>query len=203
MKKKELPPYPLYDIIPSQQTMYLMVKYSFHKQLVQIPTSFTVGTDIDFDLLQKAFEIEVERNDSLRNRFVTVDKKIMQYFLPSDSRKVPVKHFSSFEEQDAFFSEDAQKPVFFLKDETYRIYFYKTEGVGCGIYSNVSHMIMDAMGIVGFYFDLLRVYKALEAGEEMPEPLDSYEEYIKEEFVRLADKKKMARHEKFYKDYFL
>ena len=37
MKKKEIP-YKLYDIIPSQETMYLMVKYSFHKQLTQIPT---------------------------------------------------------------------------------------------------------------------------------------------------------------------
>ena len=203
MKKKELPPYRLYDIIPSQQTMYLMVKYSFHKQLVQIPTSFTIGYDIDFDLLQKAFDIEIQRNDSLRNRFVLADKKIKQYFLPSASYTVPVKTFSSFEEQDAFLSEDAQKPVFFLKDETFRIYFYKTEGLGCGIYTNVSHMIMDALGIVGFYFDLMRVYRALKNGTEMPAPLDKYEDYIKEEFKRLSDKKKMAKYEQFYKEYFL
>ena len=103
MKKKEIP-YKLYDIIPSQETMYLMVKYSFHKQLTQIPTSFTVDADFDFDLLQKAFDIELERNDSLRIRFVSVDKKLKQYFLPELTYKVPVMHFSSFEEQDAFFS---------------------------------------------------------------------------------------------------
>lgn len=203
MKKKELPPYQLYDIIPSQQTMYLMVKYSFHKQLVQIPTSFTIDYDIDFDLLQKAFDIEVERNDSLRNRFVTVDGVIKQYFLPSASYKVPVKHFASFEEQDAFFSRDAQKPVFFLKDETFRIYFYKTEGEGYGIYTCVSHMILDALGLVGFYYDLMRVYKALARGTEMPAPLEKYEDYVKAELLRLTDKKKMAKHEQFYKEYFL
>ncbi|MGN0468483.1 MAG: condensation domain-containing protein [Acutalibacteraceae bacterium] len=203
MKKKELPPYKLYNIIPSQETVYLMVKYSFHKQLTQIPVSFTVDKDIDFDLLQKAFDIEIERNDSLRIRFVVVDKKIKQYFLPSLTYKVPVKHFSSFEEQDAFFAKDAQKPVYFLKDETFRIYFYKTDGVGNGVYFNVSHLNMDAMGSIIFFFDLLKVYKALKNNEPMPEPLDKYEDYINEEFVRLSDTKKMEKHKKFYTDYFL
>mgnify|MGYP003309648369 CR=1 FL=1 len=204
MSKKELPPYKLYNLIPSQQTMYLMVKYSFHKQLVQIPTSFTVDLDIDFDILQKAFDIETERNDSLRNKFVKTENGIMQYFLPKAKYTIPVKYFSSVEEQEAFFSADAQKPVLFLKnDETFRMYFYKTQGGGAGIYTNVSHMIMDAMGIVGMYFDLLRIYRALANGDEMPAPLDKYEDYIQAEFKSLSDKKKMAKHEKFYKEYFL
>ena len=33
LKQKQLP-YRVYDLIPSQQSMYMMVKYSFHKQLV-------------------------------------------------------------------------------------------------------------------------------------------------------------------------
>ena len=48
-------PYDLYDLIPSQETMHLMVKYSFKKQIVQIPCSIVVDSDIDFDLMQKAF----------------------------------------------------------------------------------------------------------------------------------------------------
>ena len=69
--KKELPA-KLYDIIPSQETMYLMVKYSFSKQLTQIPTSITIEGDMDFDVLTKALNIEFERNDSLRLRFTKV-----------------------------------------------------------------------------------------------------------------------------------
>lgn len=203
MKKKQLPPYKLYDIIPSQETMYLMVKYSFHKQLTQVPTSFTLDTEIDFDRLQKAFDIELERNDSFRTRFVVVGKKMKQYFLPKLEYKVPVKYFSSYEEQDAFFSKDAQKPVFFLKDETFRIYFYKTEGVGSGIYLNISHLNCDAMGIIIFYMDMLKIYHALKNGTEMPAPLDKYEDYIQKEFECLSNEKKMAKHELFYKKYFL
>ena len=60
MKQQEIQ-YPLYGLIPSQQTMYMMVRFSFHKQLVQVPTSFSVDRDIDFDLLTKAFNVEIER----------------------------------------------------------------------------------------------------------------------------------------------
>ena len=202
MKQQEIQ-YPLYGLIPSQQTMYMMVRYSFHKQLVQVPTSFSVDRDIDFDLLTRAFNIEIERNDSLRLRFVKQDKEIKQYFLPEYKMDtVEVKHFGSKEEQEAFFNADAQKPILFLK-ETFRIYFYHTDGVGNGIYFNTTHLAMDAMGIIIMYFDLLSVYRALLHDTELPKPLEPYETYIKEEFARLSNKEKMAKHAMFYKRYFL
>lgn len=195
---------PLYNLIPSQQTMYLMVKFSFHKQLTQIPISFSVENDLDFGILKRAFNIELERNDSLRLRFVMVDKQIKQYF---EKRKtlnyIQIKRFKNLEEQEAFFSKDAQKPVYFLKGETFRVFFFKTEGVGSGFYLNVSHLNLDAMGIVITLIDILRVYKALKDGTEMPQPLDKFEDYIKEEFARLSDAEKMKKHEEFYKRYFL
>ena len=200
---KKTSDYILYDLIPSQQTMYLMFKYTFSKQISQIPTSFNVDKDMDFDLLTKALNIEFERNDSLRLRFTKVDKQLKQYFIPSyRMSKVPCKYFRNAEEQEAFFAADAQKPVRFDKGNTFRIYFYKNANGTSGIYLNVSHLIMDAMGCMIFYLDLVRIYKALKYGEEMPAPLDSYEEYINEEFKRLDNPKKTEKHEKFYREYF-
>lgn len=201
--KKQLPE-KLYDLIPSQQTMYMMVKYSFHKQLTQIPISFSVEKDLDFNVLRRAFNIEIERNDSLRIRFAVVDKQVKQYFLDSFCvENIEVKRFKNIEEQEAFFSKDAQKPVYFLKDEIFRVFFFKTEGVGSGIYLVVSHLNLDAMGIIITLADLLRVYRALMEGTEMPAPLYKFEDYIKEEFARLSDQKKMAKHREFYARYFL
>lgn len=194
-------PYTLYDLIPSQETMHLMVKYSFKKQIVQIPCSFTAETEINFDLMQKAFEIEIERNDSLRNRFTVVDKQLKQYFIEPYKMTVPKKFFRSSEEQKAFFDKDAQTPVKFKDCVPFRIYFFRTLGVGGGIYINMSHLAMDALGIVGCIFDMLRVYFALKKGEPIPAPLDSYEEYIQKEFLKLQDEKKQAKHAKFYEEY--
>ena len=159
MKKQT--PGVMYELIPSQQTMYLMFKYTFSKQIAQIATSFALEKDIDFDLLTKALNIEIQRNDSLRLKFMKVDKEIKQYFLPEMKiGSVPKKYFRTEEDQKAFFEKDAQTPVRFDKGENFRIYFYKNANGTNGVYFNVSHLNMDAMGAVIFYLDLLGVYSA-------------------------------------------
>ncbi len=192
-----------YDLIPSQDTMYLMQKFTLHKQIVQIPTSFMLDMDVDFNVLTKALNIEIERNDSMRLRFKKEGKKIVQYFLDSykiDS--VKVLSFRTEDEQNKFFTKDAQTPVRFMKDECYRIYFFNAFNGYKGIYLNASHMAMDAMGILVFYLDLLAVYKALKSGEALPEPLLRYEDYIVKEHERCANEARFEKDKKFYDEYF-
>lgn len=200
--KKNIPSYRLYDIIPSQNAMYLMYKFGIHKQQAQIPTSYMPGKVLDFNVLQKAFAVEIKRNDSLRLKFTKQDGKIKQYFTGDYEYKVPVKYFFSEQEQNEFFEADAPKPVSFLKDETFRIYFFRTAHKGVGIYTNFSHLVMDAMGIVIFYLDLLNVYDSIENNKPLPPPLNSYEDYIIKNLEKNADEKKEAKHEAFFKEYF-
>lgn len=200
---KKTTPEVIYDLIPSQQTMYLMFKYTFSKQIAQIATSFSVDYELDFDLLSKALNIEAQRNDSMRLKFIKVDKTIKQYFVPEIKLgNIPKKYFRTQQEQNEFFEKDAQTPVRFDKGENYRIYFYKNAQGGNGIYFNVSHLNMDAMGATVFYLDLLGVYNALLKGIDLPAPLASYEEYIQVELERIKNTKKMEKHEKFYREYF-
>ena len=192
-----------YDLIPSQDTMYLMQKYTFHKQIVQIPSSFMVDMDVDFNTLTKALNIEIERNDSMRLRFKKEGKKIVQYFLDSykiDS--VKVLSFATEAQQDKFFTKDAQTPVRFMKDECYRIYFFNAYNGYKGIYLNASHMVMDAMGILVFFLDLLAIYRALKAGTELPAPLLKYEDYIINEHEKCANEARFEKDKKFYDEYF-
>ena len=60
----------VFELIPSQKMINFMLKYSFfHKQVIQIPMSIVTSTPIDFDVLKKALNIEIERNDCMRLRF--------------------------------------------------------------------------------------------------------------------------------------
>ena len=201
-----------YDLIPSQTNIYMLVKFSFHKEIVQIPASFSVEKDIDFDLLTKALNIELKRNDSLRLRFrkkkevsAPTAVNLEQYFLGEDEvhiDSVLTKKFTSPEEQEEFFAKDAVTPVHFLKGEIFRIVFFEASNGHKGIYLNCSHLAIDAMGMLVFFMDLLGVYKALLHGEEMPEPLFSYEEYIKKELEKAQDQKRLAKGQAFYQQYF-
>ncbi|MBR0113082.1 MAG: hypothetical protein IJM02_04985 [Clostridia bacterium] len=192
-----------YPFTPAQEMINFMLKYSFfHKQVIQIPASIVVKRKIDFDLMQKALEIEIERNDCMRLRF---EKKggCRQYFADSiNFGKVPVKTFSSLEEQEAFLTADAQKPIRFLKGETYRMYFFNTADGRYGIYINVIHLAMDAPAVFIFFADLLAVYEALESGSEMPKPLGSFETAIQKELEYINNEDKVNADKDFYINYF-
>ena len=192
----------LYDLIPSQQTMYIMVKYSIHKQVTQIPSSITLKEKLDFDLMKKALNIEIERNDALRLRFVKVKGAVKQYFLPKFSMDdVEVLSFETQESQDDYFNKDARKPVKFLKDETFRVKFFNSYDGSSGIYLNISHIVTDALGAAVFFSDLLSVYNAILTNSEMPEPLYSYEEHILREFEYLSNEKLHGKDREFYINY--
>ena len=192
----------LYDLIPSQNAMYYMFKFSLHKNVMQIPTSITASRPLDTDALKKAFAEEVRRNDCLRLRFSITTDGIKQRFLPSvPLKEIPVVRFSTKEEEERFLQEDAQRSVRFLRGETFRfVIFTNCEG-NTGLYFNVSHIIMDAIGIGVFYADLFAVYDAIVNGKELPPPLARYEDAIKEDLAYLQNTKKYERDKEFFVDY--
>ena len=193
----------VYPFTPAQEMINFMLKYSFfHKQVIQIPASIVVKRKIDFDIMQKALEKEIERNDCMRLRFIK--KGFKQYFLEKyDIGKIPVMNFKSQQEQDEFLTVDAQKPIRCFKGETYRIYFFNTADGRNGIYINVIHLAMDAPAVFTFFDDLLKVYEALENGTEMPKPLGSYETTIKKELEYINNAEKVQADKDFFVNYFL
>lgn len=94
----------VFELIPSQKMINFMLKYSFfHKQVIQIPMSIVTSTPIDFDVLKKALNIEIERNDCMRLRFYKEHGEFYQYFLDKFVvEDVPVVTFSTEEEQQAY-----------------------------------------------------------------------------------------------------
>ena len=179
-----------YELIPSQKTMVYMLKYSLHKQVTNVPTSFSVARKLDFALLEQAVRTEILRNDCLRIEFVKTRRGITQSFLPNRELP-PVKtlHFDTTEQQEAVFNADAAKPLDIFRGETFRIVFFTDPDGKYGIYLNVSHLVMDALATSVFYRDLMTVYDALEQGAELPAPLASFEAHLGKEYAYLHSEK--------------
>ena len=184
----------LYPLIPSQETMCYMLKYSLHKQVTNVPVSFATTKQLDFDVMKKALNIEIERNDCLRIRFVKKGGKMQQVFLPSYTiDEVQTLHFATKEEQEAFFEADAAKAIRPLK-ETFRVVFFTDCESRYGVYLNACHLIVDAFAATVFFRDLFAVYDALVAGGELPAPLARFEEHLPKEYEYLKS-------EQYQKDY--
>lgn len=192
-----------YDLIPAQDMIQFMLKHSFfHKQVTQIPESMIVKKELDFDVMKKAFNIEIERNDCLRLRFFKEKGKIKQYFI--DEYRVddiPVLDFASDEERQAVLGADAQKPVRMLKDETFRIKFFRMSDGRNGVYINIHHLVMDNAAVFIFFADLFAVYDSLVNGTPMPKPLGSYEEIVQKELAYVANPENLKKEEQAYREY--
>lgn len=193
----------VYELIPPQEMIQFMLKYSFfHKQVTQIPESIIVKKDIDFNVMEKAFNIEIERNDCLRLRFFKEKGRIKQYFLNEYSvRNIPVLNFKSEQERIDFLTEDARKPIKMLKGEIFRVKFFRTHDNRCGVYINVHHLVMDNAAVFTFFADLFAVYDSLKYGTDMPKPLGKYEDIIKKELTYAADPENFKREEKAYREF--
>ena len=74
----------LYELTPSQNVILLQTKYTLWPKVVNIVFSASKKEDMDLHLLDKAFNLVVQRNDCLRIRFVKQNKQLMQYFLEED-----------------------------------------------------------------------------------------------------------------------
>lgn len=195
-----------YEITPAQDMINFMLKYSFfHKQVIQIPASVVFTKRVKFDIMEKALNLEIERNDCMRLRFKKSKGKYYETFLDEYKVKnVPVMTFKTREEQEAFLNADACKTIHHMKGELYRFYFFNTFDGRQGVYINVSHLVMDAAAVFIFFADLFACYDHLAEGKELPKPLAKYEDAIKREndYINTparveADK---AFYDKFFKD---
>lgn len=194
---------PVYPLIPPQEMIQFMLKYSFfHKQVTQIPDSIIVSQKIDFDVMTEAFNIEIERNDCLRLVFFKQNGKIMQYFRdPYRIGSVPIYNFKSDEEREKVLTADAQKPIKMLKGEIFRLIYFTTYDGRYGVYINIHHLVMDNAAVFAFFNDLFAVYDHLKNGKPMPKPLGSYEDRIKRELAYVEDKSNLEKEKAAYTEY--
>ena len=76
---------PCYNLSASQDVAHFQCKYSLYKRVINILSSITIDEEVNFELMDQAFKLLVERNDCLRIRFFKKKGNLMQYF--SDSAK--------------------------------------------------------------------------------------------------------------------
>ena len=186
---------PCYNLSLSQDVAYMQCKYSLYKRVINILSSITIDEEVDFELMDQAFKLLVERNDCLRIRFFKRKGNLMQYFsdFGKTVKKVPVLSFETKEQQDAFVDKVRKKTIDYMHGVVIEPYFINTYDNRHMVLFKVCHLVIDLYGINVLYMDLISVYNALKNGEPLPPAPESFEEIIKKDIEKsskgdLADK---------------
>lgn len=190
-----------YELSPSQDVSYLQCRYTLFKRVINILPAITINYDVDFDLMEKAYNLVVERNDCLRIKFFKQKGKLMQYF--EDSRpyqKIPVVKFDTQEKFDAFIAKYKKRAIDYLHGTVNEPNFIKTHDGKNMILFKICHLVADVYGLFVIFMDLLNVYDALKNGTELPPQPASFEEVVKRDIERHYDMRRETKHVEFFKD---
>ena len=193
-----------YDLTAAQSIALYQCKYSLFKRVINILLSASVEEDIDFELLKKAFNEVVKRNDCIRDRFTKKGKKVVQYFLNENEVKfdhIECLKFETKEEQEAFINKLTKKAVKYMKGEVIIPYFIKTYDNKSMVLLKVCHLILDMYGICFILNDLFDVYYALKNNTEMPSLPSKYEDLVIKDLERITAEFDYKECKQFFEHY--
>ena len=172
-----------YPLSPSQQSLFLARKFSAHKSVTNVATSIILRRSLDMGILSKALQTAVERWDAFGIRLVKEGKEVRQYFTKRMYLSLTTFDYSgrTFGEMEEFFKREATRKLEIYEIPLAKFYLVTTPEGNSGIYSVISHLIMDSWAISFFYKDVLDIYHSLINGLPLPKEMRSYETVLKKE----------------------
>lgn len=196
--------YPVYPLTNAQKFHLFYLKFSPKKAVVNIGTSLTIETELDWDELKKAIYKAYERCDSMRLRFAE-DKEgnWYQYIVEKEERDIEFVDFSdkTMEEAEAIMRKWTEVPFKRQDSPMNRIVMIKTPDGYSGLYLLVEHMTMDAQSIVCFMKDIIELYcNAKFEGVPYPKDMASYIAQLEKDLAYEAGCKAKDRDTEFFQN---
>lgn len=194
--------YPVYPLTVAQKFHLYYLGFSPKKQVLNIGTSLTIGTELNWDALKRAIYKAYERCESMRVRFVQ-DKEgnYFQYVVDKEDREIEFVDFSnqSMEEAEKQMRKWTEIPFNHKEKPMNRIVMIQMPDGYQGIYLLVDHLTMDAQSMICFMKDIIELYcHDMYEGVEMPKDMTSYIEQLQKDFAYEAGSKAKERDRQFF-----
>ncbi len=194
--------YPVYPLTVAQQFHLFYLSYCPKKSVVNIGTSLTIGTELDWEELKRAIYKAYERCESMRLRFAQ-DKEgnWYQYVVAEEQRDIEFVDFSgsTMEEAAQVMQEWTETPFKQEDSPMNRIVMIQMPDGYNGIYLLVHHLTMDAQSIICFMKDIIELYcNAKYEGVPYPKDMTSYIQQLEKDLAYEAGCKAKDRDEEFF-----
>lgn len=198
--------YKVYPLTVAQKFHFYYMDFCPKKEVLNIGTTLTIETEIDWDELRRAIKKAIERCECTRVHFAK-DKKEnewYQYVVDEDEREIEFVDFSDKTMEEASAEMRKWSSVPFEREDSFltRIVMIKMPDGFNGVYFLVDHMIMDAQSLICFLRDIIELYCNVKyEGIPYPKEMASYLEQLEKDLAYEAGSKAQARDRAyFYKE---
>ncbi len=194
--------YKVYPLTVAQKFHLYYQKFCPKKQVVNIGTSLTIETELDWNELKQAIYKAYERCESMRLRFAE-DKEgnCYQYVVDKEERDIEFRDFSggTMEEAEAVMKSWTEVPFKRQDSPMNRIVMIKMPDGYNGIYLLVDHLTMDAQSLICFMKDIIELYcNAKYEGVPYPKDMTSYIAQLEKDLAYEAGCKAKDRDTEFF-----
>lgn len=194
--------YKVYPLTVAQKFHFFYLNYCPKKQVVNIGTSLTIATELDWNVLREAIRKAYERCEAMRIRFAA-DKEgtWYQYVIDQDDREIEFVDFTgkTMEEAEAVMKGWTEVPFKRQDSPQNRIVMIKTPDGYNGIYFLADHLTMDAQSLICFMKDIIELYcNAMYEGVPYPKDMTSYIEQIERDLAYEAGSRAQERDREYF-----
>ncbi len=195
--------YKVYPLTVAQKFHIYYQSFCPKKEVVNIGTSLTIETDIDFEVLKASIYKAYERCESMRVRFAKdEDGTWYQYIVEKEERDIEYVDFTgkTMEEASETMTKWTQVPFEREDSPMSRVVMITTPDGYHGTYLLVDHMIMDAQSIVAFLRDVIEIYCHTLYPDQVPEPkaMASYVQQLEKDLAYEAGSKAQQRDREYF-----
>lgn len=173
-----------YPLTHPQRGIWFTEKLYSGTSIGNIAATLRIKGDLDYSLLEKAVNILLERNDSIRLRIVEENGEPKQYVSEYKYKKLDLYDFSELG-LEGLYKWDAEQtriPYSLIDSDLYYFALIKLNDHEGGVFTKIHHIISDAWTVVQIGNQILEYYRDLKNGIEVSrDKKPSYIEYIQSE----------------------
>jgi amino acid adenylation domain-containing protein len=196
--KKEKRIQDIYPLSPMQESMLFHSLLDQESSAYFEQSAFSINGEVDISILEKSFQMLIDRYDIFRTVFrVDKVKEPLQFVLKHRKFKIHFEDISHLEaeERESWVQEfkvrDRKRGFDLTKDVLIRISLLQLSSRLNVLVWSFHHILMDGWCIAIIFKELIRIYRSLLQGKGKPvglEPVIPYKNYIK--WLKKQDKQK-------------
>lgn len=172
-----------YPITHSQKRIWYTEKFYQGTGIGNISATIKIIENVDCQLLEKAINIMIEKNDGLRLRITERDGQVMQYISEYKYAKLDFFDFRRGSIEDLYEWEKKQACTPFILEDSDLYYFaiVKVTDNEAYMFMKLHHLINDGWTMVMLTNKILKCYNDLKMRNDTNYSFPSYTEYIESE----------------------
>ena len=193
-----------YPLTAAQNMHYQWMKEYGTQQVSGVSIVASLQTELDFGLLKKCIQLEIERSGCMRLQFTKPDQngQIQQYLITHDARDIPFQDLSgmTLKEADDLMQSWAYQTFDGDDIPLCEVKMLKLPEGYNGFFIHMDHRLIDSCGLVVMTNDLMQLYTHYKFGAQYPADLADFETVLQSDLKKANNEKRFAKDKKFWDD---